>query len=411
MYRNFVLSLFAVAVAATLTTALQAQTSTVSLDLFYTDNNAANGGSWQLIASGSDFGVAGVATTLSGGPTNGTFTAPQPAFKTTYDSGTKPWNTDTDSDPSTFNALFGQIPVAAPGPQDLLYNAGAGYNDTLNDIVDPSGSNMDNAVVLAYGTFPAGSAPTIDEIGVNIFTAQGTATDPPAAGTILAATVTTQTRNNTSTEAGDANLDGNTTASGDGSILLGNLGQPGPFKWQQGDLNGDKAVTASGDGSLLLGALGPDAAAPGTAHMHLDFSSNTLELNVQGVARVSILSNDSSGVIAPSAAATVNDGNFTFFGATIDNPNPGDLTWFSLSNSFGTFPGTGSESWDLSSILDPSVTNANALSKLRLEYQLVGGQTQLGDITVFPAIPEPTSIALALVSCLFVGASRRRMVA
>ena len=407
MCRKLILSCLSVAAAVAFSAAVQAATSGVSLDVFYTDNNAANGGSWQLIATGSDFGVAGLATQLTGGPTGAAFLAPSsPGFEPTF--GGKPFDTDTDANAATLDMLFGQVPVASPGPQTLLYNAGAGYVDLLNNSVDPSGASMNDGVVLAAGTFPAGSTPAMGATGVNIFTAQGTASDPPASGSIVAATVTPQTRTNLATLAADANLDGAVTASGDGSALLGSLGSGATKLWQDGDFNGDLTVTASGDGSILLGALGPDAAAPGTAHLHLNFDTNTLTVDAVAVASVSILSNDGSDILDPGAGAAVNNGNFTFFGATIDNPSAEDLTWFSLSDSFGLFPGSGEENFALDSILDGSVNAGNALDKVKLVYQTVGNPAQLGTIEVIgTVVPEPTSLVLFALGGLFLMPRRR----
>ncbi|MCA9229495.1 MAG: PEP-CTERM sorting domain-containing protein [Planctomycetales bacterium] len=137
------------------------------------------------------------------------------------------------------------------------------------------------------------------------------------------------------------------------------------------------------------------AAALNTGHAHLDFGSNTLTVDVNTIASFSILSNDGTDIIAAGAAATVADGNFTFFGATIDNPNAQDLTWFSLSNGFGTFPGSGSESWNLNDILLPSVTFENAASKVQVRYQIVGGQPTVGELFITGGTPTGPTAALA----------------
>lgn len=65
------------------------------------------------------------------------------------------------------------------------------------------------------------------------------------------------------TNFGDTDLSLSVTASGDGAILLSNLGQPGPFGWADGNFNGhvDMLVTASADGAILLANLGSDTAA------------------------------------------------------------------------------------------------------------------------------------------------------
>ena len=68
---------------------------------------------------------------------------------------------------------------------------------------------------------------------------------------------------------GDANGDGAVTASGDGAVLLANLGgalgtqghADGSKDWADGDFSGDRSVTASADGGTLLANLGTDSAA------------------------------------------------------------------------------------------------------------------------------------------------------
>jgi len=144
------------------------------------------------------------------------------------------------------------------------------------------------------------------------------------------------------------------------------------------------AVVAIGLVAFLTGSSRAHAAAAGagTGHAHLDFGANTFTVDVNAIASLSILSNDGTDVLNPTAGTTVADGNFTFFGATIDQPSNQDLTWFSLSNGFGTFPTSGSETWNLSDILGPSVTEANALSKLQLKYQVVGQPAVVGDIFI-----------------------------
>ena len=64
------------------------------------------------------------------------------------------------------------------------------------------------------------------------------------------------------TNFGDANLDGSVTASGDGALLLANLGGvQGNKGWADADFDGDQNVTASRDGGVFLANLGSDAAA------------------------------------------------------------------------------------------------------------------------------------------------------
>jgi hypothetical protein len=248
---------------------------TVSLDLFYNDAaTTTSAGSWQLLAkvtAGGAQGLAGLDTQLSGVTVGSeVFAAPQPGFKLTYldDNGTpgvpgddvqKPWNTNQDGNAATLDMLFGQVPVAAPGPQDLDYGVGiTDVNvDELGATVNPPA--IANAVLLAFGTFAANSTPAIvaGQTKANVFTVAGVGNAPPAINTILEATITTQTRNNIATLPGDVTLN-KTVNLDDLTILSTNFGQSNRI-WQQGDLNGTKTVTLD-DLTILSTRFGQSAA-------------------------------------------------------------------------------------------------------------------------------------------------------
>jgi hypothetical protein len=266
------------------------QTVRLSLDLFYSDpqNSATSAGAWQLLATSTGNGLAGLTTSITGNSSTSAadliFRAntgiPAETYKTLYDA--KTWFTDTDANAATLNMLFGQVPVAAPGPQLITYNMGiaGGTNpvpfvDRLSTSVDipgqqtaPNGPDiaMTNAVVLAIGRFAAGTTPAFvaGSSAANVFTAipATPATNPPAVGTIVAATVTTQVRSNAGNLAGQAANQGTiqgdvtldrTTAGADLLTLLPNL-NVGNQLWQNGDLNGDHIV-AGADLLLLLPKL------------------------------------------------------------------------------------------------------------------------------------------------------------
>ena len=218
---------------------------TVSLDIFYANAaDSSNGGTWQLLAKASHEGLAGLSTQLLGttGPADAVFMAPTPAFKTVFDGDS--WKDDSDSNPATLDMLFGQVPVAAPGPQDLQYGVGVTTDnpDELGAVVFPGATNMNHAVLLAFGQFPAGASPSFvaNRTFANMFTVRGTTTNPPPVSTIRAATVTTQVRNNVATIPGDADLN-KTVDSNDLTILETHFGQSNRL-WQQGDFTGDKLV-------------------------------------------------------------------------------------------------------------------------------------------------------------------------
>jgi hypothetical protein len=254
MKRGFVLCLCALAACSFAATSHAQNSVVLSLDTFFNNgNDNTGGGTWQLLAkvtAGGAQGIAGVDTALTGVDTAvAVFKAPTPAFKTTFDA--KPFNQDQDNNATTLDMLFGQVPVAAPGPQDLQFQVGiAPFNnpDELGVSVDISGTNMANAVTLALGSFAAGQTPAFAASGsaANVFTAVGApATSPPAVGTIQSATVTTQLRNNSATRAGDATLD-KAVSSADFTRIIANFNTGAGTKlWQEGDVTGDRNVSSA----------------------------------------------------------------------------------------------------------------------------------------------------------------------
>lgn len=342
-----------------------AATVTVTLDVYYGDSNGDNlpdtaaAGSWQLIARSSvddNRGISGLDTALTGvvnalGPTGAMFRAPTGLAGTTEAGFTqnfagKSWIQDQDALSTTLDMLFGQLPVAAPGPQFLFYDVGQpktpsikasndqangqpaisglatvvtwNFDDPLGDyLIDSDQSDNDGpfqrGVILAQGRFNAGLTPAFAASGTsaNVFTALGTQTNPPAVNTIQGATTTTGVRNNLFTYAGDANLDHDVDAfqpngRGDGQIVLANLGRNGDVLWQEGDFNGDKdcdifQANGEGDAQILTSALGlgstPPAqalVAPGT--VAAIYNAFTGELTVDIGAGVGVLGFQTAGL-------------------------------------------------------------------------------------------------------------------
>lgn len=409
MKRGLTLSLAAALAVACASSAL-AQTVTLSLDLFYTTKgNTASKGSWQLRAIGSSQGIAGINTQITGGAANPFFTAPTPAFKESYDNGTKPYTTDQDGNAATLDMLFAQIPVAAPGPQTLQYNVGVsgGLSDLLGNVVDTSGTKLNNNVLLAHGTFPAGAGPnlalTLAQTAANVFTAQGTSTNPPATGSIVAATVTTQKRSNAGPlgKPGDANLDGDVDAfqfpsSGDAQILTANLGKIGKgVLWQSGDFNADLDVDAfqfpnQGDAQILVANLGTDAPG-GTVKAIYDATTGNLKFDVgTGV-----------GVIGLESV-----GNFltAVTPGKVGSDSPVQYDASSLAYFKASSPGLAAGVWNIGNVLKPGLSG-NALN---FAYTPLGGDTVVAPVEIITVIPEPAAFALvAFGACTLLGVRRR----
>jgi hypothetical protein len=404
MKRGLTLSLAAALAVACVSSAF-AQSVTLSLDLFYTDpGNTASKGSWQLRAIGSNEGIAGLNTQVLGGAANAFFTAPAPAFKESFDGGTKPFTTDQDGNAATLDMLFAQIPVAAPGPQDLQYGVGVtgGSSDLLGNVVDTSGTKLNNNVLLAHGNFPANSnlslAPGLTV--ANVFTALGTATNPPAVGSIVEAAVVTQVRSNAGPlgKAGDANLDGDVDAfqfpnQGDAQILSSNLGKSGKgILWQSGDFNADFDVDAfqfpnQGDAQILTANLGSDAPA-GTARAIYDPSTGSLTFDVG--ANIGVVGLNTAGKFNGSAAGSIGAAAPVQYDAN-------DLAYFSAS---GLTAGT----WDIGAVLATGL----GVSDLNFAFTPLGSDTVVAPVEIISVIPEPAAFTLVVFGAAALLGARRR---
>jgi len=414
MTRYAILTFSTLAIVALAASAGQAQQVTLSLDLFYSDNSspsdnfpdASAAGTWQLYAlsEGEGLAAAGVQITGMTGSFGTEFEAPTPAFKEILTSGAASFDFDgdQDNDSTTLEMLFAQIPVAAPGPQDLQYGVGVNTidgttpeEDELGVVVDISGTSMTNAVLLAFGTFGAGSTPTINldtkYTGANVFMVQGTATDPPPYTSIVSAgSFVTQTRNNLSTRKGDVNLDFFVDGSdfGDLSIYFDG-GVATDRTWQQGDLSGDKRVDASDIGLLFgswTGDHGPAGAGEVTAHY--DPATGEIEVDINGVVNWYVedvggaaMTGDAPAGL-PQAPGLVTD-NDTRIGESAFAP-------FSYSQNLGNVAATGL---------------ANDGSLQVFWNASLGGELQSAAVKF---VPEPTTLALAGLALCGVLATRRR---
>jgi len=198
----------------------------------------------------------------------------------------------------------------------------------------------------------------------------------------------------------DFDLSYSTTASGDGALLLANLGDTstgnpqGEKLFFEGDADGDARVTASGDGALLLADLAPSGFDAGVATAIFNPSSGAIEIEATGVARISLFS---TGGNLQTVAGSVDD-----FGgaAAIDHPSSHDLTWFATENVLGL----GSPDR-----IDGNIVRVGTQpTDLTLIYQRVGGEAQLGNITVVPEPSTGKATCVLLVIGLGIRTGKRR---
>jgi len=312
MCRNFLTGLCAAVLVASLGAVASAQAVTIYLDVFYSGDSNNDGiiddidsqGTFSVSALSDSRGIAGLVANLDVGITSQSFKAAtgtadvgpdlgvESGFQTEYESGTKPWDTNTDGNTATTEMLFGQIPVAPAGPQGLLYDVGVlgGFtssadvghpaltnpvatvswgvaDDVLGDAADSDQGNNNGAgngfALFSVGTFGASMPdPSFLESGANVFLALGTSTDPPAVTDIVSAVVTEVVRTNLGQLVADGNLDG-TVSLADFTIWGDGFG--GTMNTQlSGDYNGDGNVTLAdftvwgdnfGNTLPLIGAL------------------------------------------------------------------------------------------------------------------------------------------------------------
>lgn len=236
---RFAAALCACALAVSFATLAPAQTINLSLDVFYSNPaNSGSGGTWELVAKSSDFGISGLRTRL----TNINSLSPtieQKAPRGTFNNGNLAgFGIFYDVDQTTYHEFtIGQIPQPDGSPQGAFYGVGtltngsptfpgqqAGTNSigppipTLTNTQDIPWAVADafndptwsTAARFASGTFAAGVTPAfMSGSNGNIFTALGTST---SYGTdVQATTVSTIVRTNLAQSA-DYNHNGSVDA-------------------------------------------------------------------------------------------------------------------------------------------------------------------------------------------------------
>jgi hypothetical protein len=188
----------------------RAQSINLSLNLLYSDpTNSNSGGTWELTAKSSNFGIAGLAVSIIGigSPTD---LAPRATINGTdtagFNSDAFPFISAGQNTPAYFELIFGQAPFDPfPGKeQRAFYGAGQLANGAPNYLGKPIGSNSGGpafttlttpqnipwatgdvfgdltwrtAARLASGLFLAGNTPQfLTGSAGNVFTTLGTAT-------------------------------------------------------------------------------------------------------------------------------------------------------------------------------------------------------------------------------------------
>ncbi|MEQ8210347.1 MAG: PEP-CTERM sorting domain-containing protein [Lacipirellulaceae bacterium] len=187
-----------------------------------------------------------------------------------------------------------------------------------------------------------------------------------------------------------------TTDSGDGPILISNLGSGGEHPqgsklFFDGDANADGRTTASGDGEWLLEDLDQGSLPQGSVET-ATYNPTTGELTVKstGVARVTLFSTGEN--LMPLANSTILSDTITS-DSVVDEPSSGDLTWFSTDNLIaGMFAGR-------------VVDAGTPVSDLSLYSQLRGELAQRIQILV---VPEPASVILLIALAASAWPNRRR---
>ena len=260
---------------------ISAQSIQVSLDLYYTNPaDTRSGGSWELVALGTNRGIAGLVPSLEGITNRNRLEAPHGTAVGVERVGFSPAEGTNDfwfdfGDYTQFG--FVQSPELAGNPQGLFYDVGVpggakspgengtpevaglmaetgvpwNYDDILGDFLvdqNPGNDNGDfhDAVLLARGTFEPGASPGFSSSAPTagtIFAAIGSESIPPLSNAIVSAAVTEQVRDNTSMLAGDANGDGFVDVS-DFNIWNANK-LTNAAGYRRGDFNADQVIDVS----------------------------------------------------------------------------------------------------------------------------------------------------------------------
>ncbi len=305
MKRGLVLSLCAMAVAASATIA-QAQTIDLSLNLRYTDPaDPTEGGVWYLTGKTSggatNLGIAGVSAWLNNvDPTifHGSAVAAGNGYPAVTQATIKNIGHEGNGNPfggiigTATNVVYGQDTTAVASIEGGIgLGSGAG-----NVAVDPlRNPDFNNYAVLLSGTFGATLPSFAPSTGGTITGGNVLAsTTQPNVGAIGATTVTTRVRGdslaslglntpaNAGLRAGDANRDGLVT-SDDFDLLAFNFGSATANTWGQGDFNDSGSVNGD-DFDLLAFNFGqPAPPAPALASVPEPSSFALIALSACGL--------------------------------------------------------------------------------------------------------------------------------
>ena len=186
---------------------------------------------------------------------------PSPVFYTSADPGTT-WLPGQAPKNYTFQLTL--APNTPPNTYELEFSV-AGVRTTLPrfKFVD---SEYFYLQVVAFGDLNGDTM--IDALDIDLLTtairdgSTDMSFDLDGSGAVAAGDVVHLVETILDTSFGDADLNGSVTASGDGAVLLANLGgAQGNKGWADADFGGDQHVTASADGATLLANLGNDTAA------------------------------------------------------------------------------------------------------------------------------------------------------
>jgi hypothetical protein len=206
-----------------------AQTIDLSLNVLYSNpSNVNSGGTWQLVAKSSNFGIAGLQARVTGVSTafdvSPFATVNGNQFAGFFEGDAVFFNPPAGATPGYYELDFGQVPFDSLGPgqeQGVFYGVGQLANGAPNYPGKPVGSNSEGpvfttlaqpfgipwatgdilgnaawntAAIFGQGEFSAGQTPAfVSGNGGNVFTALGTST---TFGTVAAATISTIVRTN-----------------------------------------------------------------------------------------------------------------------------------------------------------------------------------------------------------------------
>jgi hypothetical protein len=196
----------------------------------------------------------------------------------------------------------------------------------------------------------------------------------------------------------DFNMDGVTNVSGDGSVLIANLGRSGAL-FQEGDANNDHRVNVSGDGSKFVAQLGTDILGSGQGLAEYNPATGQVLISTNGAGFIEIGSSLSQ--LIPGNAVPTNTAGL---GASFSDPFTTTTVNYLSFSALGT--GGILDDFSIGAILPTGISDPSGFVPGALfRWSVVGGGEFSAGVQI---IPEPGSLILASLGAFSLLWKKRR---